>query len=300
MIQFTVPDFYEKGQFNLDWMAYMRTYPQKFEECRVSLVYGSFPLMIWAGGRQNKVDNINFVGLDDVRRIIMMFNRNGIGVVLTCTNSLLQEEHLGDFYCNSVIEILSGSSLNAVLVNSPVLEVYLRNKYPELKINRSTTTCPHTVEDMSQTRYHRIVVDFSLNNSPKLRSEVLTQEHKDHMEIMLNDSCPPYCPYRKAHYQYISQYNLQGGLGRIDPIEPWKCQHPEYKTSFYRNLENPATISVEQMKYYHFIGFSHFKIVGREFNPVQLAEIYTYYMVKPEYQAEVMSWAIYHFSNVRS
>lgn len=295
-MQFTVPDFYEKGQFNLDWIAFMNTYPQKFEECRVSSVYGSFPLMIWAGGRQNKVDNINFVGLDDVRRIFMMFNRNGIGVVLTCTNSLLQKEHLGDFYCNSVVETLSGSSLNAVLVNSPVLEVYLRNKYPELKIHRSTTTCSKAlVED----RYDKIVVDFTLNNSPQLRDAVMTKEQRSKLEIMLNDTCPPYCPYRKTHYEYISQYNLQGGLGRIDPISPWKCQHPEYKTSFYHNLNNPATVTVEQMRFYHSLGFSHFKVVGREYNPVQLAEIYTYYMVKPEYQAEVMSWAIYRFSNVK-
>lgn len=296
MIQFTVPDFYEKGQFNLAWMAFMKMYPEKFEQCRVSSVYGSFPLMIWAGGRQNKVDNINFVGLEDVRRIFSMFNSNGVGVVLTFTNSLLQKEHLGDFYCNSVLEILAGSSLNAVLVNSPVLEVYIRNSYPELKIYRSTTTCS---KDLSEARYDRIVVDFTLNNSPSLRNAVLTKEQRQRVEIMLNDTCPPYCPYRKAHYEYISQYNLQGGLGRIEPLQPWKCQHPEYKTSFYKNLQNPATISVDQMKFYHdSLGFSHFKIVGREYNPVQLAEIYTYYMVKPEHQAEVMSWAIYHFSNV--
>ena len=296
MIQFTVPDFYEKGQFNLDWIGFMRMYPHKFEECVISSVYGSFPLMIWAGGRQNKVDNINFVGLEDVRRIFSMFNSNGVGVVLTFTNSLLQKEHLGDFYCNSVLEILAGSSLNAVLVNSPVLEVYIRNSYPELKIYRSTTTCS---KDLSEARYDRIVVDFTLNNSPSLRNAVLTKEQRQRVEIMLNDTCPPYCPYRKAHYEYISQYNLQGGLGRIEPLQPWKCQHPEYKTSFYKNLQNPATISVDQMKFYHdSLGFSHFKIVGREYNPVQLAEIYTYYMVKPEHQAEVMSWAIYHFSNV--
>lgn len=296
MIQFTVPDFYEKGQFNLAWMAFMKMYPEKFEQCRVSSVYGSFPLMIWAGGRQNKVDNINFVGLEDVRRIFSMFNSNGVGVVLTFTNSLLQKEHLGDFYCNSVLEILAGSSLNAVLVNSPVLEVYIRNSYPELKIYRSTTTCS---KDLSEARYDRIVVDFTLNNSPSLRNAVLTKEQRQRVEIILNDTCPPYCPYRKAHYEYISQYNLQGGLGRIEPLQPWKCQHPEYKTSFYKNLQNPATISVDQMKFYHdSLGFSHFKIVGREYNPVQLAEIYTYYMVKPEHQAEVMSWAIYHFSNV--
>ena len=296
MIQFTVPDFYEKGQFNLAWMAFMKMYPEKFEQCRVSSVYGSFPLMIWAGGRQNKVDNINFVGLEDVRRIFSMFNSNGVGVVLTFTNSLLQKEHLGDFYCNSVLEILAGSSLNAVLVNSPVLEVYIRNSYPELKIYRSTTTCS---KDLSEARYDRIVVDFTLNNSPSLRNAVLTKEQRQRVEIILNDTCPPYCPYRKVHYEYISQYNLQGGLGRIEPLQPWKCQHPEYKTSFYKNLQNPATISVDQMKFYHdSLGFSHFKIVGREYNPVQLAEIYTYYMVKPEHQAEVMSWAIYHFSNV--
>ena len=42
MIQFTVPDFYEKGQFNLDWVGFMRLYPHKFEECAVTSVYGSF------------------------------------------------------------------------------------------------------------------------------------------------------------------------------------------------------------------------------------------------------------------
>lgn len=295
MIQFTVPDFYEKGQFNLDWIGFMRLYPYKFEECAVTSVYGSFPLMIWAGGRQNKVDNINFVGLEDVKRIFEMFNSNGVGVVLTCTNSLIGKEHLGDFYCNSVIEILEKSSLNAVLVNSPVLEVYLRNTHPQLKINRSTTTCS---KDLTEPRYDRIVVDFTLNNSPSLRDAVLTKEQRKRLEIMLNDTCPPYCPYRKEHYKYISQYNLQGGLGRIEPTESWKCQQPGFKTSFYENLKNPATVTAEQMKFYHSLGFSHFKIVGREFNPVQLAEIYTYYMVKPEYQAEVMSWAIYRFSNV--
>lgn len=295
MIQFTVPDFYEKGQFNLDWIGFMRLYPHKFEECAITSVYGSFPLMIWAGGRQNKVDNINFVGLEDVKRIFEMFNSNGVGVVLTCTNSLIEKEHLGDFYCNSVIEILEKSSLNAVLVNSPVLEVYLRNTHPQLKINRSTTTCS---KDLTEARYNRIVVDFTLNNSPQLRSAVLTEEQRKRLEIMLNDTCPPYCPYRKEHYKYISQYNLQGGLGRIEPTESWKCQQPGFKTSFHENLKNPATITVEQMKFYHSLGFSHFKIVGREFNPVQLAEIYTYYMVKPEYQAEVMSWAIYRFSNL--
>lgn len=295
MIQFTVPDFYEKGQFNLDWVGYMRHYPNKFEECMVFSVYGSFPLMIWAGGRQNKVDNINFVGLEDVKRIIDAFNNNRIGVILTCTNSLIEKAHLGDFYCNSVIEILEKSSLNAVLVNSPVLEVYLRNAHPQLKINRSTTTCS---KDLTEARYDRIVADFTLNNSPSLRDAVLTKEQRQRIEIILNDTCPPYCPYRKEHYRYISQYNLQGGLGRIEPIEPWKCQYPGFKTSFYENLKNPATITVEQMRFYHSLGFSHFKIVGREFNPVQLAEIYTYYMVKSEYQSEVMSWAIYRFSNV--
>lgn len=294
MIQFTVPDFYEKGRFNLDWIGFMRHYPQKFEDCMVSSVYGSFPLMVWAGGRQNKVDNINFVGLYDVGHIIKLFNNCGVGVVLTCTNSLLTEEHLGDVYCNSVVKILAESSLNAVLVNSPVLEVYLRNKYPQLKINRSTTTCN---SDLSETRYHRLVADYHLNNTKELLKTL--EEQRKRVEIMLNDTCPPYCPHRKAHYEYISQYNLQGGLSRINPTgKKWECYHPEFKTSFYENLNNPATVNVEQMRAYHQQGFSHFKIVGREFNPIQLAEIYAYYMVKPEYQAEVMSWAIFRYSNV--
>lgn len=295
MIKFTIPDFYENGPFNLDWIGYMKHYPQKFTDCKVDSVYGSFPLMIWAGGRQNKVDNINFVGLEDVRQIINMFNSQGVGVVLTCTNSLLQTEHLKDHYCNQVLEILKESSLNAVLVNSPILESYLRSfHHPTVKIYRSTTVCQTDMSDIDD--YDKVVADYRLNNAPQLTSQ--NHNHRDKIEIMLNDTCPPYCESRKAHYDYISQYNLRGGLSRITKQQPWECKHPEHKLSFRENLKNLSTVTVERMREYHRQGFQHFKIVGREFNPVQLAEIYSYYMVKSEYQAEVLSWAIYRYSNI--
>lgn len=300
MLQFTVPDFYEKGQFNLDWVGFMKLYPEKFQQVKIQYVYGSFPTMVWAGGRQNKVDHINFVPLDDVETIINRFNYLGIGVVFTFTNSLIVGSHLGDWYCNACLDILGRNAINAVLVNSMVLEEYIREKCPWMKIFRSTTASRAEVEDSAEDledeNYDMIVADYRLNNTTMMYT---SKEQRERVEIMLNDTCPPYCQYRKDHYSYISQYNLQGGKSRINPTQGWECHHPECKTSFFENLRtNASCVTVGQMWDYFRQGFTHFKIVGREFNPIQLAEIYTYYMVKPEYQAEVMSWAIYRFSNI--
>ena len=38
MIQFTVPDFYEKGQFNLAWLAFMKMYPDILQPYKVDVI----------------------------------------------------------------------------------------------------------------------------------------------------------------------------------------------------------------------------------------------------------------------
>ena len=56
----------------------------------------------------------------------------------TWTNSLLTEEHLQDTYCNLIMR-LADNGMNQVLVNTPVLEQYLRQKYPGYQYISSTT-----------------------------------------------------------------------------------------------------------------------------------------------------------------
>ena len=61
-------------------------------------------------------------------KIIKTYNAFDVPVRFTWTNSLLEEKHLNDTYCNLIME-LANNGRNQVLVNRDVLGDYLRKTY---------------------------------------------------------------------------------------------------------------------------------------------------------------------------
>ena len=94
-------------------------------------------------------------------------NFNGLGVALryTFTNTLLREEDVYDSYCNECMK-LGNNGLNEVLVNSPILEKYIREKYPKYRIISSTTKGIKTIDGLNKEleKYPIVVADYTLNN----------------------------------------------------------------------------------------------------------------------------------------
>ena len=81
----------------------------------------------------------------------------------------------------------------------------------------------------------------------------------------------------------------------IEDIPKFECIHPEIKEkTFYELIKtNPSHITVGDL-YNKYVpaGFRHFKMIGRSDWDLAIAEYYLYYMVKPEYQTEVLSQLI--------
>ena len=85
------------------------------------------------------------------------------------TNSQLKEEHLSDRFCNLITEICE-NDLNEIVVNSPLLEDYIRTNYPKYKIISSTTKCLKNVDEANNelnNDYFRVCLDYNLNHNFK-------------------------------------------------------------------------------------------------------------------------------------
>ena len=97
-------------------MNLMKDYPEHFREgYRIGSVYGTIPGAVWNGGRAV----FGFVGKGDIQRVLDLYNSRGIPARFTWTNSLLEEKHLQDTYCNLIMR-LGDNGLNQVLVNRDV------------------------------------------------------------------------------------------------------------------------------------------------------------------------------------
>ncbi|MBQ9123394.1 MAG: hypothetical protein IJY10_07895 [Lachnospiraceae bacterium] len=255
----------------------MEKYPESFHEgYKIGSVYGSFPGAIWNGGRSV----FGLTSKTDMGKIISAYNQKGVPVRFTWTNSLLEEKHLQDTYCNLIMEQARGG-MNQVLANVPILEQYLRNTYPDFKVISSTTkrlVDREKLKEEMERDYHLVVLDYDLNHDESVLS--MLEPYADKVEILVNEICEPNCPMRQAHYANQSLAQLT-----FDPNLPFKCPHDTSHRTFEECKKRPAFISREQIAEYGERGFVNFKIVGRGL-PMEFAkESYLYYLVKEEYQS---------------
>jgi hypothetical protein len=80
----------------------------------------------------------------------------------TLTNPVLELVDCYDRYSNTILA-LAENELNEILIVSPILENFIRNKYPNYKINRSiisTTGQEETLDNYLQEleKYNKIVL----------------------------------------------------------------------------------------------------------------------------------------------
>ena len=252
----------------------MKDYPEKFREgYRIGSVYGTFPGAIWNGGRAV----FGITGKNDIEKILKIYNSREIPVRFTWTNSLLEEKHLQDTYCNLIMR-LADNGLNQVLVNTPVLEEYLRREYPDFKRISSTTkriTGVDGVLEELQKDYFLVVLDYDLNHNGEALKKL--EPHAGRIEILVNEVCYPGCAYRAEHYKQQSRMQLEFDVNTAFP-----CPNKTQQRSFAECMKRPAFISNEEIGSYIDRGFVNFKIAGRGM-PVEYAkESCLYFLVKDD------------------
>lgn len=251
----------------------MNKYPDKFRDgYKIGSVYGTIPGAIWNGGRAV----FGITTKPDVEKIVETYNAKGIPVRFTWTNSLLEEKHVYDTYCNMIMQV-ADNGMNQVLVNRPVLEEYIRKEYPRYKVISSTTKRMLDLEELKAEiakDYHLVVLDYDLNRDEKALEELTPVA--DRLEVLVNEICYPHCPKRTEHYRDESRLQLE-----FDTRTKFQCPN---KTSEKRNfaecMKRPAFISNEEIESYIARGFCNFKIVGRGLPADFVKESYLYFLVK--------------------
>ncbi len=267
-----LPLFYEHRDYFYDW-------------CDIGSIYGAPADCIWGGGRVGS-------GEQDPREVLALTQTYGISARLTFSNSLLREEHLADPRCNALCRLFSEAGGNGVILHSDLLLDYLKRTYPKLYFVSSTTK---VLTDFDQCRqeaeradFRYVVPDFRLNKAFD-RLQALPDRLKDKLEFLCNECCWPGCRDRKACYEAVSRKNL----GESGPEH--RCAAPEAQGGyrFSKAMENPAFIGIHDIQHTYLpMGFSNFKIEGRELGSALILEFLLYYMTKPEHQLRVRE-AIY-------
>lgn len=279
--------------FNRVFLSLLEHRPQYFHDgLEIASFYGTFPQSLWNGGRliSSRFDK------KTAKIIVEQFDKLGIPLRFTFTNPTLVEEDLKDDFCNYILKIAENGK-NGVIVVSPLLEDYIRSRYPGYKITSSTCKRITDIDKLNEEldrSYDIVVIDYDFNNNFELLEKI---NNKEKCEILVNACCRPNCPNRSNHYrdmgsvqkalcQYVasrSKVPFDKKRYKVSDENSENCPYMTYDAVDVR--QHSTHISPEDIfEKYIPMGFNQFKIEGRTAGVFNLVEYYVYYMVKPEYR----------------
>lgn len=300
-VRFHLPGLRYNYPLNMFWMNMLKQYPQYFyDDVEIGSCFGEFPLSLWNGGRLAIHDQCD-AGF--IKAVVKNINSMGVPVRYTYTNPLITEEDLDDPYCNFCMQV-ADNGMNEVMIFSPILEKYLREKYPSFAFNSSTCKEIKDIDTLNEEiakPYKYVVLDYNLNNQWDLLKKV---EHPEKLEVLVNTLCEPACPRRGKHYENVSK-NQRIALANRNlpkekqiPIIPWYCEYGD-KNCIHSIMDYPTVIKPQDVyEKYIPMGITNFKIEGRTANLFSLIDTYCMYMIKPEYMGTARLLIINNLTNM--
>jgi collagenase-like PrtC family protease len=242
----------------------------------ISSLYGTFPNVIWNGGRtlihyySNITDKkewykkVNYLWYDPqgMESLIRSYNEKGIGVRYTYSNLLITKKQLSDNRANLTLE-LAHNPMNAVITGNPLVEEYVRKHYPKFKIISSATSQKNLSVPFLKKRIDEVDL-LVLPPEYNEKYELMNRLGVDKLEILINERCAPYCPNRQAHYAAISKTQI--------------CWDPKFEGENYfshcpvyqgirQNIQvETMVLSDRKITALQKLGVHNFKFVGRHFS----------------------------------
>jgi hypothetical protein len=286
MLYFNIPGPSDHLPLNLYFLNLYEQHRDFFyDDVAFSSCFGNFHYCIWDGGR-------NFIRYEHCTReymeeVVNDYKDRNVALRLIFTNPVITEEHLDDRFGNLMLEVCDNGR-NEVVVNSPLMEQYIRENYPGYKIISSTTkrlTNPTDFLAELDKDYYQVCLDYDLNKNKELL-EAIPKEKRGKCEFLSNAICGSNCSFRKTHYAktgiaqltYLRDtYNVLGVCKIKENIT-----HPSV-------LGKGNNLTRAEMQEYNKMGYKYFKLEGRTIPSSDLLGLYLYYFIKPECQAEVLS-----------
>ncbi|HBT96224.1 MAG TPA: hypothetical protein DEB25_00505 [Desulfobulbaceae bacterium] len=258
-IRWKVPGFYFEDQALLHFLQ-MCEYSglPSFAE-----VYGSIPCK-WDGGR-----TAHHLAPSDPPPNFAQYRNRGVQVYLTFNSNQLTEADLDDEVGNRLLQEGDGA-----IIASPLLNDYIRDKYPRVSRTASTILSIIARKDRTIEHYQRLCDEYDkvvvgtthLFNTDKERSldlKFIDQLDRDKIEIMVNDNCVFDCAFRARHHQLVGRHNkLRTNESMREVVQFFRsfCKAHLAVRGMAPDLilTNPMVATLQEM------GFKRFKLVGRD------------------------------------
>lgn len=313
-IYWHLPGFCYFFKLNTRLIQLMKKYPEKFHEgYEIGSVYGTFPGAIWNGGRAV----FGVMSKKDIKLVLDNYNKLGIPVRFTWTNSILEEKHLNDTYCNLIME-LANNGKNQVLVNRDVLSDYLRKTYGSVsEILNPVAVIPNECEGSLHPDNHypngyaglmeqfgKAASGFAFISSTTKRitdlADVKKELEGDYALVVLDydlncdeptlNALEPYADRLEIlvdeicypHCPKRKEHYADESLMQLtfDKDTRYECTNKMTRPSFAEAMKRPHFIGNDKLPLYIERGYRNFKIVGRGLPQDMVLESYLYYLVK--------------------
>ena len=274
-----MPEFAEDKKMNILLLDLCKKYPEIMNpNIDIYGFFGNFSQCIWNGGR---VIIGKQYSQDEIREIFNIYNNYyNLPLRLTFTNPWLEEKHCYDTYSN-IIAACGHNGKNEILVNSPILEKYLKENYPNYKYCKSVTTTEYDIYNVKD--YHMSVLPKHLTNDFVALGNIPVED-RSKLEIICNDDCVDNCPYTYEHYREIGKAILNYQI-----TKDTHC-HMKIQSDFpYKHLnESKQKIDLPNiMENYLPLGYKYFKLCGRN-NLAKRKINWIRYIIKPEYHDDIL------------
>ncbi len=228
-------------------------------------VHGA-PPSSWNSGRlPNKLHP-----LPSYLEAIGAYNKRGIGLLFTASNTLLQKEHLDESMGNLICQKLhSKGSQHGLIMSSDVLNEYVKSTFPKLKRISSILKITAAGGKGKADLYKRYLDEYDyvmLHPDDVLDCafiETLPEPHR--LIALINEYCVRHCPIRHVHYKSLSR----GALNYLGANEEAfdKLKAGNGCNSLYQLLtdETQGTLALHESEIQALYerGVRHFKVQGR-------------------------------------
>ena len=293
-MKFHIPDFWKHWELNLNLIDMIREHPEYFYDgVEIASCFGCFAPALWNGGRALG----GYTSREQISNTIKWFNERNVPIRYTFTNPTITEKDLKDPFCNRLCK-MAENGFNELICNAPVLEEYIREKYPKYPLISSTCKQLEEYDQLMaefEKDYKLIVLDYNWNNDFE-RLAMIPEEYRSRCEILINPYCIPHCKRRGEHYRVLGECQrkcaaLANGASDLNQAEAmadateFNCDNTFF--NFYQITKFSTFVPRENLDRYMEMGFNNFKIEGRVISKYNVLESYVYYMVKPEYKDKV-------------
>ncbi len=236
----------------------------------------------WSGGRPSRIRNYD---VESTVNYLTKVREKGITPAFTFSNYHVSQKDLNDKFCNEILD--AAVKLNCqFIISSDLLHDYIKKLYPEAYCTCSVIKPYFELEnpdDRETEFYNRMLDKFDrVVARPeyvkyKIREEAHLLNDIERIEILLNQTCLPNCPFAAKHYTAIEKAEYTDSE---DFDVDFQC--PRMGQSIQEKTKHNVMLSVDELDFMvNELKIRHLKLQGRDFNKKMVLFLLISYMFEP-------------------